>query len=220
MPPKVKFQQEEIVEAAVEVAREKGAQAVTAREVAAKLGVSTRPIFTYFDTMDELKEAVYEYARVLYRSYLERGLTERIPFLGIWRNYLLFAREEPQLYTLLFLTPPSAGSRGAIEALHFSQDLARESLMRFYGMDEHTADCYFRDLWFVAFGCATLIVTNECPYTDEEMLAMGSEISLSICKAYKEIPGLPTGDYDRDALFSELLAKDAGKTKNAKTAKK
>ena len=56
MPPKVKFQKEEIVAAAADVAREKGAQAVTARDVAAKLGVSTRPIFTYFDTMDELKE--------------------------------------------------------------------------------------------------------------------------------------------------------------------
>ena len=207
MPPKVKFQQEEIVEAAVEVAREKGAQAVTAREVAAKLGVSTRPIFTYFDTMDELKKAVYEHARVLYRSYLERGLTERIPFLGIWRNYLLFAREEPQLYTLLFLTPPSAGSRGAIEALHFSQDLARESLMRIYGLDEQAADSYFRDLWIVAYGFCTLVVTGGCPYTDEEMLAVGTEISLSICKAYKEIPGLPRGEFDRDALFRELVSR-------------
>ncbi len=213
MPPKVKFQKEEIVAAAVEITREKGAQAVTAREVASKLGVSTRPIFTYFDTMDELKEAVYERVRVLYRSYVERGLSESIPFLGLWRNYLSFAREEPELYKLLFLTPPSAESRGAIEALHYSQDLARESLMRIYGMDEHTADCYFRDIWFVAFGCATLIVTNDCPYTDEEMLAMGTEISLSICKAYKEIPGLPTGDYDRDALFKGLVAKSAGKLK-------
>ena len=220
MAPKVKFQKEEIVAAAVEIAREKGAQAMTAREVAAKLGVSTRPIFTYFDTMDELKEAVYEHARVLYQSYVERGLSEPIPFLGLWRNYLLFAREEPELHKLLFLTPPSVESRGAIEALHYSQDLARESIMKTYNMDAHAADCYFRDIWIVAYGFTTLIVTDDCPYTDEEMLAVGTEISLSICKAYKEIPGLPTGDYDRDALFSELLAKDAGKTKKAKTAKK
>ena len=207
MPPKVKFQKEEIVAAAVDVAREKGAQAVTAREVAAKLGVSTRPIFTYFDTMDELKEAVYEHARMLYRSYVERGLAEPIPFLGIWRNYLLFARQEPQLYKLMFLTPPSAESRGAIEALRYSQDLARKSLMDIYDMDAHSADCYFRDLWIVAYGFATLVVTDDCPYTDEEMLAVGAEISLSVCRAYKAIPGLPYGDYDRDALFTELVAK-------------
>ena len=207
MPPKVKFQKEDIVAAAVDVAREKGAQAITAREVAARLGVSTRPIFTYFDTMDQLKGEVYEYARGLYRSYIERGLSERLPFLGIWRYYLHFAREEPQLYKLLFLTPPSAESRGAIEALHYSQDLARESLMSFYNLDAHSADCYFRDLWIVAYGFATLVVTDDCPYTDEEMLDVGAEISLSICKAYKEIPGLPYGNYDRDALFEELVTR-------------
>lgn len=207
MPPKVKFQKEEIVAAAVEVVRSKGAQAVTAREVAAKLGVSTRPIFTYFDTMDELKEAVYEHAHALYRSYVERGLSEPVPFLGLWRNYLLFAREEPELYKLMFLTPPAEGSRGAVEELKFSQDLARESLMRIYNLDEHAADCYFRDIWIVAYGFSTLIVTGDCPYTDEEMLAVGTEISLSICKAYKDIPGLPRGDFDRDALFRELVSR-------------
>ena len=59
----------------------------------------------------------------------------------------------------------------------------------------------------VAFGFATLIVTDDCPYTDEEIFAVGSEISLSVCKAYKEIPGLPQGDFDRDAIFSELVKK-------------
>ena len=46
MPPKVKFQREEIVSAALNVARKKGIEAVTAREVAAELQVSPRTIFT------------------------------------------------------------------------------------------------------------------------------------------------------------------------------
>ena len=79
--------------------------------------------------------------------------------------------------------------------------------MRVYNMDAATADRYFRDIWLVAFSCATLIVTDDCPYTEEEMLAIGAEISLSICKAYKEIPGLPEGRYDRDAIFRELVKK-------------
>ena len=96
-------------------------------------------------------------------------------------------------------------SGGAIEALRVSQDLARPSIMRIYNMSAHEADCFFRDIWLVAFSCATLIVTDDCPFTDEQMLAVGTEISLSICKAYKEIPGLPEGNYDRDAIFSALV---------------
>ena len=97
-----------------------------------------------------------------------------------------------------------------MEALKFSQDLARESLMRIYHMEAWMADRYFRDLWLVVFSFATLIVTDDCPYTDEEIFAIGTELSLSICKAYKEIPGLPEGKFDKDAIFRELVAKDKG----------
>ena len=74
-------------------------------------------------------------------------------------------------------------------------------------MDARQADSYFRDLWLAVFSFATLIVTDECPYTDEEISAVLTEISLSVCKAYKEIPGLPEGKFDRDAIFRELVGK-------------
>lgn len=205
MPPKVKYQKEEIVNAALNVAKEKGIDAVTAREVAKELRVSVGPIFTWFESMDALKADVYEQAKGLYRGYIEQGLEEEIPFLGVWHQYMRFAREEPELYKLLFLTKPGAASGGATEALKFSQDLVRESLMRTYHMDAHTADCYFRDIWLIGFSFATLAVTDDCPYTDEEIFAVGAEVSLAVCKAYKEIPGLPEGNYDRDAIFRELV---------------
>ena len=209
MPPRVKFQKEEIVTAALEIARERGIDAVTAREVANALVVSTRPIFTYYETMDQLKADVFALTKGRYRAYIERGLEAPIPFLGIWQQYLAFARSEPELYRMLFLTRPGtvSGSGGAMEALKLSQDLARESLMHVYNLNADAADRYFRDLWLVAFSFATLVVTDDCPYTDEEIFAIGAEISLSICKAYKEIPGLPEGNYNRDAIFRELVKK-------------
>ncbi len=207
MPPKVKFQKEEIVAAALNVARKKGISAVTAREVAAELQVSPRPIFTYFNTMDELKTEVFNLAKDRYRDYVKRGLAGPIPFLGVGQQYLRFAKEEPELYKLLFLTKPDSAIGGAMEALKFSQDLVRDSVMRIYNMDAHSADCYYRDLWLVVFSFATLIVTSDCPYTDEQMSAVLTEVSLSICKAYKEVPGLPEGKFDRDAIFTELVKK-------------
>ena len=203
MPPKVKFQRDEIVRAALNIARTKGLDAVTAREVAGELRVSVGPIFTWFETMEQLREEVCAQAMELYRAYIRRGLAGPIPFLGVGQQYIRFAREEPELYKLLFLARPG----GAMEALRLSQDLARESLMRIYRMDAETADSYFRDLWLVVFSFATLIVTGDCPYTDGEMSAVLSEISLAVCKAYKEIPGLREGRYDKDRIFSELVKK-------------
>ncbi len=207
MPPKVKFTSNEIIEAAVKITRTKGIAAVTAREVGATLGVSSRPLFTYFDTVEELKREVYIYAKNLYKEYVENGLKAEIPFLGVGQQYLRFAKEEPNLYKYLFLTPPDGVRGGVMEGLKLSQDLARESLMRIYNMDADTADKYFRDLWLVAYGFTTMIAIGECPYTDEQISAIFTEFSLSICKAYKEIPGLSDGKFDKDAIFKELVKK-------------
>lgn len=206
MPPSVKFTKQEIIDAALRVTRAGGIGSLTARSLASELGASTRPMFTYFDSMDALKHEVHEAAKDLYRAYVERGLAEPIPFLGVGQSYIRFAKEEPELYKLLFLEKPSSAGGGAMEALALSQDLVRASLMRIYQMDAEQADCYFRDLWLVAFSFATLVVTDDCPYTDEQMSAILTEMSLAVCKAYKEVPGLHRGDFDRDAIFRELTS--------------
>lgn len=48
MPPKPKFTKEEMVGKALRIVEEKGASALTARELGKALGSSTRPIFTIF----------------------------------------------------------------------------------------------------------------------------------------------------------------------------
>jgi len=206
MPPSVKFTKEEIVEAALRVTRAKGISSLTARSLAAELGASTRPMFTYFDSMEELRYEVHEAAKGVYQSYIEAGLASPIPFLGVGQSYIRFAREEPQLYKLLFLEKPDGAGGGAMEALKLTQDLVRESIMSIYHMDAFQADCYFRDLWLIAFSFATMIVTDDCPLTDEQMSAVFTEVSLAVCKAYKEIPGLAEGNFDRDAIFTALVA--------------
>ena len=203
MAPKVKFQKSEIVDAALRVLRIKGD--VTARDVAAELGVSTRPIFTYYRSMEELKRDVRQAAEDVYHRYAEEGLRQEIPFLGFGQQYLRFAREEPQLYRLLFLSPSAQG--GAMEAMRQSQAWLRESLCRIYRMDAGTADRYFRDMWLVTHSLATLIVTGSCPYTDGELSGILTECSVSFCKACKEIPGFGKGKFDRDAVFRALAEK-------------
>lgn len=207
MPPKAKFTEQEIILAAVDITRQKGINAVTAREVGDALKVSSRPLFTYFNTVDELKRKVYLYAKNLYRQSVENGLKEKIPALGVGLHYIRFAREEKELYKYLFLNPPEGVSGSAMEGLRLSQELVRESIMKIYNMDASTADKFFRDLWLVAYSFTTLIVTGECPYSDDEISRLFTEFSLSICKAYKEIPGLADGNFDKDAIFRKLVSK-------------
>jgi len=58
MPRKALFTKEEIIKKSFEIIRQHGPQALTARSLAATLGSSPRPIFTIFNTMDEIRAEV------------------------------------------------------------------------------------------------------------------------------------------------------------------
>ena len=127
------------------------------------------------------------------------------PFYGVGMQYIRFSREVPELYRLMFLTAGDDGKNSFMNALGHSQDLVRASLMETYHMDAPTADRYFRDLWLVVHGLATLIVSGECSYSEQEIGRILTGFSLSVCKAIKEIPGFVEGTFDRDKEFHKLL---------------
>ena len=205
MAPKIKYTREEMVEAAVRVVRKKGIDALTAKALANELGVSTQPVFTCFHTIDEAKREVRIAAERVHESYVTAGLHMPIPFFGIGMQYIHFAQEEPQLYRLLFLTTSDEGKSCVMDALHHAQDLVRDSLQQTYHIDAVNADRYFRDMWLVVHSLATLIVTGDCPYSEQEMGQILTGFSVSLCKAIKEIPGFAENNYDRDAVFRELV---------------
>lgn len=202
MPPRVKFSRDEIVQAALDVAREKGADAMTTRDIAAKLGVSTQPIFTYFRSMREVRAAVHAAAETFYQKYAAEGLTEKIPFLGYGMRHIQFAREEPELYRLLFLCHDVSP---VIEAMRHSQSLIRSTLESLYHLTAAEADYYFRDMWLVVHSLSTLIVTGGCAYTDDEICGILSGFSLGVCRAIRQVPGFVEGTFDRNAEFTRLL---------------
>lgn len=208
MPPSVKFTKEEIVNAALQVVREKGTAALTARQIAAVLGVSTRPIFTYFQNMQQMQEAVRQAAQALYHSYIKKGLEQVHPFIGLGEQYIRFATQEPELYRLLFLPLAPGSENKAMEEMERTQNLVLGFLQQIYQLDEAAAKRFFRDVWLVAHSLAALIVTNCCPYSPEEIRQILTSVSLSVCKACKEIPEFVTNHLDRDTLFRSIIEKE------------
>ena len=205
MAPKNKFTKEEMIEAALRVVRAKGIDGLTAKALANELGTSTQPVFTAFGSMVNAKAEVYAATIRVYDRYANTGLQEKIPFLGVGMQYIRFAREEPALYRLLFLTESKEFS--AMSAMEHLQELVRPMLMNIYHITAKEADVYFRDLWLVVHSLATLIVTGDCTYSDREIGQILTGFSVSICKSIKEIPGFAAGTFDRDATFRALVSK-------------
>lgn len=164
MAPKNKFTRDEMVEAALRVVRAKGIDGLTAKTLADELGTSTQPVFTAFGSMDAVRREVYAAAVRVYDGYTNTGLKEKIPFFGVGMQYVRFAREEPELYRLLFLTRTQEYS--AIKSMEHLRELVRPTLMKIYHITAAEADIYFRDLWFVVHSLSTLIVTGDCSYSD------------------------------------------------------
>lgn len=209
MAPRNKFTRDEMIGAALRVVRAKGTGALTAKALAEELGTSTQPVFTCFGTMEAVKQEVRAAAERIYDEYAARGLCQPIPFLGFGKQYIRFAREEPELYRLLFLTRTDEGC-GALDAMRHSCAVVRPYLESTYHIGAEDAERYFRDLWLAAHSLAALIVTGGCPYSDAEIEQILTGFSVSICKAIREIPGFTAGTFDRDAVFRSLRdAKDA-----------
>ena len=207
MAPKNKFTREEMVQAALQVVRAVGIDSRTAKTLADALGTSTQPVFTAFGSMERVRQAVYAAVVDIYDGYADAGLQEEIPFLGIGMQYIRFAREEPELYRLLFLTRAQDPQYSAMQSMQHLQTLVRPTLMRIYRISAGEADLYFRDLWLVVHSLSTLIVTGDCPYSDGEIGRILTGFSLSLCRSIKEIPGFAAGAFDRDALFRALRGK-------------
>ena len=204
MAPKNKFTREEMIAGALRVVQKYGIDKLTAKTMAEELGVSTQPIFTCFGTMDTVRREVHSAAEKIYHKYSAMGLREKIPFLGFGKQYISFARQEPELYRLLFMLPKTDEKNDVIEAMENSQNIVRPSLQKIYNISSEDADRYFRDMWLVVHSIATLIVTDSCPYSNEEIGKILTGFSISLCKAIKEIPGFTSGNFDRDAIFRKL----------------
>ena len=58
MPPKIKITKQDIINTAIELVRASGDGAINARAIASALNCSTQPIFSNFETMDDLRDDV------------------------------------------------------------------------------------------------------------------------------------------------------------------
>jgi len=187
MPPKSKFTKEQIVEAALDIIREKGADCLTSRALGRKLGSSSCPIFTVFNNMKEVKKSTIEKAKLIYKEYVDKGLTEVPAFKGVGTQYILFAMNEPNLFKLLFMTEQNLVSNleGVLPMIDENYEQILLSIVTGYGVERDSAERLYRHLWIYTHGIATLCITNMCCFTGKDINDMMTEVFLSLLAEVK-----------------------------------
>lgn len=181
MPPKVKVTKEDIINVTVDIVRKCGADVINARTVASVLNCSTQPIFSNFATMDELRLAVVEKADALCQEYMRREV-ERKEFPVYKANgmaYIRFAKEEKELFKLLYMRDRSG------ESMEEDGDGRMESIVRDNtGLDSDQAKLFHLEMWAYVHGIAAMFATGFLNLDLELVSKMLTDSYLGLRKQY------------------------------------
>ena len=168
MPTKPKIDREQILEAAFQLVREEGHEALSVRNLAARLGCSTQPVLYQFHTVEELRRETYRRADEYHTAFLLDSLEESgEPLRELGLRYIRFGAEEKPLFRFLFQSDAFAGR--SLEAMIAAPEAAPllAVLDRDGGLEPGRAERLFRALFVSVHGYASLLANNNMRYEPE-----------------------------------------------------
>ena len=170
LPTTTKITKEMILNTAFEIAREKGFEKISNRELAKKMNCSIRPIYYQVKNVEELNKELYKKIERYFYEFLIDNMIKDVPlYKQIGINYIKFAIAENNLFKFLFMTEikdePSAfittdekGFEEVVKAIKISTKLSDKDIKSFH-----------IKMWIFAHGIATLSATKSVKFTDEQI---------------------------------------------------
>lgn len=175
MPPKARFTRKEIIKKAIDLAKREGMEGLTARELGKELESSARPIFTVFESMNEVKDAVRAYAKDTYLQYTGMGLKQENALEGYCMAHIIFAMKEPKLFDILFLGDTTKKTNALMMQGEECYIQLLENLKNAYHIEEAKAKRLYEHAWVYSHGIAVLCAENRCEFSAENINSMMRE---------------------------------------------
>jgi len=172
MPPKPKYTREELIKAALELTRECGIDAVVARNLGNKLGVAPSTIFTHYESVEEIRQAVLEAARGMYNGYVEEGLRMTPPMKGFGVQYIRFAMEEHNLFILLFMQKREGFKMVDFIITEGHYERIIQAAQTDFSLVREQAELLYHNMFTYAHGIAAMSATGVCSFSIEEIAQM------------------------------------------------
>ena len=168
MPPTVRFTRDAVLHAACQLMRREGMEALNARAIAKELGGSTQPIFRLFTNMEDLHRELILYVARQFQAHAEADMAQSdSPYIQLCTTYLLYGRDEPELFKLLFM-------RDRVSEGQYSDqtnfDLVFNIIKKETPLDDETALRFFERTWLFIHGLAVCIATKYIPCQAERYL--------------------------------------------------
>ena len=182
MPAKKQITREMILQAAMNILREDGFEAVNIKRLASELHCSTQPVYLSFTGMEELRCELIPLAVDEFEEYMRTDSKSGIIRLYDM-EYIQFAKYEPELFRFLFMRANAFGEIKRRLLPIIEQSVGE--LMGIYHISHDEADYLHDNLWMHAHGIASMTATAFCSWDMDKVRQMLLESRASFTKKYE-----------------------------------
>lgn len=187
-----KITKDMIVDAALEIFRAEGFDAVTSRRVAFKLGCSTQPIYFEYKNMDELKNDIVKKVvgqlNEIFSSVSNEGKEDPDEFVyrSFGLSFLKFVQADPFVFRQIYIVDGKIGRQ--IDNLRMP--IILDILENKYGYKKETALAIHKMASCSLMGMAVFVSSGYKKISEDEMQKNLGILFASICSVYGPPPKL------------------------------
>ena len=201
MPPKQRFAPQDVIEAAFQVVRKQGWEGFSARTIANELNSSTRPIYDYFNSMENIEAEVVKKILAYFVAFLSRERTGD-KWLDQALGYVLFAAEEKHLFRCINDEKHTPFQKQFAKRywIELGEDLSTDK--RFKNLPDETKHKIRAARWVMIHGLASLVSSGWIENTIAEESILSDEIGLTLIDFLKKVNHGLYEEFKNDKVFS------------------
>lgn len=186
MPPRQRFSPQDVIEAAYRVVRKKGWEGFSARTIANELNSSTRPIYDYFSSMENIEAEVVKKALATFVAFIDRERTGDT-WLDQALGYVLFASQEKQLFQCINDEKHTSFQKKFAKRhwLELEEKLSTDE--RFKDLPDETRHNIRAARWVMIHGLANLVSNGWIKKTITEDSILSEEIGFNLVDFLKKV---------------------------------
>ena len=170
MPPVTKVSKDEIIDKTYQILSRDGIESINARRIAKELNCSVQPIFSNFNSMEDLINEVTNLVKQKCFDYLLSGSKDSCkPYKQVGINYIKFAKEETNFFKFLFMSGSDLVPKEFISRDNEDyQELTKLIKLSTQLKDEDIADFHTK-MWVFTHGIAMLVATDTVKLTESQI---------------------------------------------------
>ena len=121
--------------------------------------------------MDDLKKDVIDEIVKIFDREVLKSETDPLEYRDIGINYIRFAKEEPELFKLMFNNDMNEEAFDFINLFHSTNKIF-ETISKQTGMSNENAKQFHLRMWLYVNGIASLVAHQTVEFNDEEIVGL------------------------------------------------